>query len=75
MVSFPFEPMLYALDRSDAPLKARIAGTIVYFAIVAPLSWRFGVQGAAAAFVIGTLVYVALLAFQLWREHGRVRAG
>lgn len=74
MISFPFEPMLYSLDRSDAPLKARIAGTLVYFAIVAPLAWRFGVQGAAAAFVVGTLVHVTLLGFQLWREHGRVRA-
>ena len=32
IVSFPLPPMLYALDRPDAPLKARIAGTLVYFA-------------------------------------------
>ena len=73
MVSFPFEPMLYRLDRSDAPLKARIIGTIIYFAIVAPLSWRFGVIGAAAAFVIGTAIFVAVLGLQLWREYRKVR--
>ena len=73
MISFPFPPMLYALHRDDAPLTARIVGTIIYFAIVAPLSWRFGVIGAATAFVIGTAVMVAILAVQLWREYGRVR--
>jgi len=73
MISFPAEPMLYALGRSAAPLKARLAGTVVYFAIVAPLAWQFGVQGAAAAFVVGTAVFVALLGLQLWREYHRVR--
>jgi len=66
--------MLYALGRSSAPLKARLAGTIVYFIIIAPLTWRFGVSGAAAAFVIGTAVYVSGLGFQLWREYRRARA-
>jgi O-antigen/teichoic acid export membrane protein len=74
LIAFPFEPMLYALGRSGAPLTARLVGTIVYFAIVAPLSLRFGVSGAAAAFVIGTVVYVTLLTLQLWREYRRVRA-
>ncbi len=72
MISFPLEPMLYRLDRSDAPLTARIVATTVYFVIVAPLSWRFGVQGAAAAFVIGTVVFVAILSLQLWREYRRL---
>ena len=73
MVSFPFEPMLYSLGRSGAPLKARIVGTIVYFSIVAPLAWKFGVEGAAAAFVIATGVFVALLGLQLWREYRKIR--
>ena len=74
ILSFPLPPMLYALDRPDAPLKARILGTLVYFAIVAPLCWRFDVQGAAMAIVIGHLVMVALLVWQLRREHRRVRS-
>ena len=53
MVSFPLTPMLYALDRPDAPLKARAVGTVVYLAIVAPLCWRFDTAGAASALVIG----------------------
>ncbi|QNM83060.1 lipopolysaccharide biosynthesis protein [Sphingomonas sabuli] len=73
MLSFPFEPMLYSLGRSAGPLKARIGGTIVYFAIVAPLAWQYGVQGAAAAFVIATGIFVTLLAAQLWREYRRIR--
>ncbi|MBA3730241.1 MAG: lipopolysaccharide biosynthesis protein, partial [Sphingomonas sp.] len=61
MISFPLVPMLYALDRPAAPLNARLAATVLYFAIVAPLSWRFGVTGAAAAFVIGNAAMVAAL--------------
>ena len=45
IVSFPLPSMLYALDRPDAPLKARLIGTILFFAIIAPLAWRFGVIG------------------------------
>lgn len=73
MFSFPLGPMLYTLDRPDAPLKARLVGTIIYFAIVAPLSWRFGVIGAAAAFVIGSAAMVATLVVQVAGEYRRVR--
>lgn len=74
MISFPLPPMLYAVHREDAPLTARIIGTIIYFAIVGPLSWQFGVTGAAAAFVIATAAMVAILIVQVWREYHRVRA-
>ena len=66
--------MLYALDRPDAPLKARLIGTIIFFAIIAPLAWSLGVIGAAVAFVAGTAVTVSVLVFQLWREYRRVRS-
>jgi O-antigen/teichoic acid export membrane protein len=67
--------MLYALHRDQAPLVSRIVGTLLYLLIVAPLSWRFGLAGAAAAFVIGTAAMVLVLAAQLLREYRRVRAG
>ena len=73
MFGFPLAPMLYTLDRPDAPLKARLVGTILYFAIVAPLAWRYGVLGAALAFVIGYATMVAVLGIQLSREYRRVR--
>ena len=71
--SFPLPPMLYALDRPDGPLKARLIGTILYFAIIAPLCWRFGVDGAAIAFVLGNVGTVGTMMWQLRREHRRVR--
>ena len=74
IVSFPLPSMLYALDRPDAPLKARLIGTILFFAVIAPLAWKFGVIGAAMAFVIGTAAMVAVLMVQLVREYRRVRA-
>lgn len=73
MFSFALGPMLYTLNRPDAPLKARLIGTIIYFSIVAPLAWRFGVIGAAAAFVIGSAATVATLVSQLALEYRRIR--
>ena len=73
--SFPLPPMLYALDRPDGPLKARLVGTILYFLIIAPLCWRFGVNGAAVAFVIGNVGTVGTMMWLLRREHRRVRPG
>ena len=75
MISFPLSPMLYALDRADGPLKARLVGTIIYFLAVAPLCWRFGVMGAAVAFVLANVAMVAVLMVQLRREYRRVRLG
>ena len=74
IVAFPFPPMLYALDRPDAPLKARIVGVLVYAAIVAPMCWQLDVVGAALAMVISQVVMVIVMLVYLRREHRRVRA-
>jgi O-antigen/teichoic acid export membrane protein len=71
--SFPLPPMLYALDRPDAPLKARVLGTILFFLIIAPLSWRLGVEGAAIALVVGNVGTVGAMMWQLGREYRGVR--
>jgi O-antigen/teichoic acid export membrane protein len=71
--SFPLPPMLYALDRPDGPLKARLFGTIVYFLVIAPLCWNLGVNGAAIAFVLGNVATVGTMMWQLRHEHRRVR--
>lgn len=73
MVSFPLPYMLYALDRPDGPLKARLLGTLAYFAVLAPLCVRFGVTGAAAAFVLGTAVMVLVLALHVRAARRRLR--
>jgi O-antigen/teichoic acid export membrane protein len=72
--SFPLVPMLYALGRSDGPLKAKLLGSAVFFLSIAPLSWKWGVVGAAIAIVLGTLANVAALMVQLRGEYRRVRA-
>lgn len=71
--SFPLTPMLYALDRPDAPLKSRILGTGLFLLAVAPMAWRFGVIGAAIAYVAGYATMVASLIIQLRTEYHRVR--
>jgi O-antigen/teichoic acid export membrane protein len=72
--SFPLPSMLYALDRPDAPLRARLIGTIIYFALIAPLCWSFGVMGAAVAFVLAYASMGIVLALQVRAEYRRVRA-
>ena len=73
VLSFPLPPMLYALDRPDAPLKARLIGTAAFFILVAPLSWQYGVVGAAIAFDLGFAATVLTLIIQLLTEYRRVR--
>jgi O-antigen/teichoic acid export membrane protein len=74
IVSFPLPSMLLALERPDGPHKARLIGTVLYIAEVARLTWRFGVNGAAMAFVIGYVAMVVALAVQLRGVHRIVRA-
>jgi O-antigen/teichoic acid export membrane protein len=71
--SFPLPPMLYALDRPDAPVTARLIGSAVFFLSIAPLCWSLGVVGAAIAFVLGNVTTVAVMIVQLQREYRRVR--
>lgn len=73
VLSFPLAPMLYALGRSDGPLKAKLLGSAVFFAAVAPLSWEYGVVGAALAFVLGQTANVLAMVVQVRGEHRRVR--
>lgn len=73
VLSFPLPSMLYALDRPDAPLKARLVGTLLYLAIVVPMTLQWEVIGAAAAYVVSFAAMVATLAMQLRGEYRRVR--
>lgn len=72
--SFPLSPMLYALGRSDAPLKAKLLGSLVFFITIAPLSWALNVVGAAIALVLANLVNTGVMMVQLRAEHRRIRA-
>ncbi len=71
--SFPLPPMLLALDRADAPVTARLIGSVVFFLSIAPLCWRLGVVGAAISIVLGNIATVAVMVVQLLREYRRVR--
>ena len=71
--SFPLTPMLYALGRSDGPLKAKLLGSAIFFVTIAPLSWAWNVVGAAIALVLANVVNTAAMMVQLRGEHRRVR--
>jgi O-antigen/teichoic acid export membrane protein len=74
MIAFPLGPMLYGLDRANAPLIARAVGAGIYLATIVPLTSRYDVVGAAIAFVIGNAAMIALMMWSLWREYRRLRA-
>lgn len=71
--SFPLTPMLYALGRSGAPLKAKLLGSAIFFVSIAPLAWAWGVIGAAIALVLANLFNTIAMMFQLRGEHRKVR--
>lgn len=71
--SFPLAPMLYALGRSDGPLKAKLLGSAIFFLTIAPLSWRWDVIGAAIALVLANVANTGAMLLQLWTEHRRIR--
>lgn len=73
IIGFPLAPMLYALGRAGDPLKARIIASIFFFLALAPLALRFGVVGAAAAFVIATGANAAIMAVQLSGDYRKLR--
>ena len=52
---------------------ARLIGTAAFFILVAPLSWEYGVVGAAVAFDLGFAATVLTLIIQLLTEYRRVR--
>jgi O-antigen/teichoic acid export membrane protein len=71
--SFPLTPMLYALGRSDGPLKAKLLGSAAFFVTIAPLAWEWDVSGAAVALVLANIVNTGTMMLQLRGEHRRVR--
>ena len=74
VLSFPLAPMLYALGKAGAPLRAKIAASLVFFISLAPLALAFGVMGAAIAFVLATAVNVAVMIAQVGVQYRRLRA-
>ena len=73
IVSFPLPSTLYALDRPDVPLKARVVATAAYFAMIVPLAQLAGLKGAALAYLLANLTLVIIMATYLRIEYRRVR--
>ena len=73
VLSFPLAPMLYALGKAGGPLRAKLVASIVFFASLAPLSLRFGVVGAAIAFVLASATNVGMMIVQLTGQYRHLR--
>lgn len=73
VVTFPVNPMLYALRRTDAPLVGSALGIIVLLATLYPLCTWLGLVGAGVAFLLGSIVSVIWRVFALRRQYVLVR--
>ena len=73
MIAFPMPAMLYAMHRDRDPLVARLVGTVLYLIIVWPMASRFGLAGAAGAFVLANAAMVLVLMVQLARQYRKIR--
>jgi O-antigen/teichoic acid export membrane protein len=74
VLSFPLAPMLYALGKGGAPLRAKIIASLIFFISLAPLCWQFGVVGAAISFVLATTANVGIMIAQVGGHYRRLRA-
>jgi len=73
VLSFPLAPMLYALGKAGAPLRAKIMASLIFFISLAPLCMAFGVMGAAIAFVLANAVNVGGMIVQVAGQYRRLR--
>jgi len=73
VLSFPLAPMLYALGKAGAPLRAKIVASLIFFISLAPLCWAFGVMGAAIAFVLANATNVGIMIVQVSGHYRRLR--
>lgn len=67
MLTFSFQPTMLALGRAVASLNVLVLSTLVYFIALYYLTERFGLVGAASAYVIFYLVW-SFVQFQLIRS-------
>lgn len=72
-VTFPLPTMLHAIGKVNLPLIANLVGALAYVALLFPLTDRFGLLGAGAAFLGGRFVMMAVMAVAVLREHHRLR--
>ena len=73
MISFPLPAMLYTVGRNNTPLAANLAGVLAYIGAIFPLTDRWGLIGAGAAFLLGRLGMTLVMAIALLGEHRRLR--
>ncbi|MFL6740925.1 MAG: lipopolysaccharide biosynthesis protein [Sphingomicrobium sp.] len=73
-IACPMPWMLYALDRPQGPAAARLTCVGLYLSCIAPLTWAFGLIGAAAALVAGEAARLLVMSVMLGREYRRSSA-
>jgi len=67
LAGLPLQPAMLARGKPEISFKINLISTIIYLILLLPLSQRYGITGAASAYVVYYVAWTALM-------HNRVRA-
>lgn len=71
-ISFPTVPMLFALDRTNSTVTAKMIGTAVFLFSLYPMCRWIGLAGAGTAFVLGEVASLLINLEALRQEYQRI---
>ncbi len=64
----PLQPAMLALGKPEASFRINLLATTVYLAAMLPLAAKFGIEGAAGAYVLYFVIWDALMYIRLRKE-------
>lgn len=66
----PLQPAMLALGQPEASFRINLLATTVYLAALLPLAGKFGIEGAAGAYVLYFVIWDTLMYIRLRKEMG-----
>jgi O-antigen/teichoic acid export membrane protein len=68
LAGLPLQPAMLAVGRPEVSFRINLLSTMVYLALIVPLTRFFGIEGAAAAYVLYYLIWVTTMKIRLRKE-------
>ncbi len=68
LAGLPLQPAMLAIGRPEVSFRINLLSTLVYLALIVPLTRFFGIEGAAAAYVLYYMIWVTIMKIRLRKE-------
>lgn len=68
LAALPLQPALLAVGKPEVSFKINLLSTIIYLAVLLPVTRSYGINGAAAAYVLYYIAWAGLMRFDLSRH-------